>query len=198
MTVPGLSLHNIHYRTLAGLLGLLISGCTRPSPQTSTATPPAAAPSAPAAGSGPAAPAEPAIPLPPQGLPVTAVEARFGVTAMPLQGAGSAPPLVDPGSTFEVRLPFAARGARLVLLDARDAMVPSSADAEVGTTSRFTLVPLEPLPPGSRHVLRLEGLENRLVISDDGRTFEPLVAPFRVAGEPAPAPPRKAKKKRGG
>ena len=117
---------------------------------------------------------------------------------MPLQGAGSAPPLVDPGSTFEVRLPFAARGARLVLLDARDAMVPSSADAEVGTTSRFTLVPLEPLPPGSRHVLRLEGLENRLVISDDGRTFEPLVAPFRVAGEPPPAPPRKAKKKRGG
>jgi hypothetical protein len=117
---------------------------------------------------------------------------------MPLQAAGSEPPLVDPGSTFEVRLPFAARGARLVLLDARDAMVPSSADSEVGTTSRFTLVPLEPLPPGSRHVLRLEGLENRLVISDDGRAFEPLVAPFRVAGEPPPAPPKKAKKKRGG
>jgi hypothetical protein len=117
---------------------------------------------------------------------------------MPLQATGSEPPLVDPGSTFEVRLPFAARGARLVLLDARDAMVPSSADTEIGTTSRFTLVPLEPLPPGSRHVLRLEGLASRLVISDDGRSFEPLVAPFRVAGEPPPAPPRRAKKKRGG
>ena len=75
-------------------------------------------------------------------------------------------------------------------------MVPSTADAEIGSTSRFTLVPHEPLRPGSRYVLRLEGLESRLVISDDGRSFEPLVAPFRVAGEPPPAPPRKAKKKR--
>lgn len=106
--------------------------------------------------------------------------------------------MLDPGSTFEIRLPFAARGARLVLLDARDAMVPSSADAEVGATSRFTLVPLEPLLPGSRYVLRLEGLESRLVKSDDGRSFEPLAAPFQVAGEPPPAPPKKAKKKRTG
>jgi hypothetical protein len=198
MTGPGRSLHNIHYRTLAGLLGLVISGCTRPPPQPSTVTPPVEVPIAPTAGSGPPVASEPAVPLPPPGLPVTAVEARFGVTSMPLQATGSEPPLVDPGSTFEVRLPFAARGARLVLLDARDAMVPSSADSEIGTTSRFTLVPLEPLPPGSRHVLRLEGLANRLVISDDGRAFEPLVAPFRVAGEPPPAPPRRAKKKRGG
>ena len=106
--------------------------------------------------------------------------------------------MVDPGSTFEIRLPFAARGARLILLDARDAMVPSSADAEVGATSRFTLVPLEPLLPGSRYVLRFEGLESRLVKSDDGRSFEPLATPFQVAGEPPPAPPKKAKKKRTG
>jgi hypothetical protein len=180
------------------LAGLLLASCA-------PATPPARTPSAP---SGPATPpvaaptdsgpGVPAVPAPPPGLPTTAVEARFGGTATLLQATGSDPPVVDPGSTFEVRLPFAARGARLVLLDARDAMVPSSSDAQVGATSRFTLVPLEPLVSGSRHVLRLEGLESRLVISGDGRSFEPLVAPFWVAGEPPPAPPRKAKKKRGG
>jgi hypothetical protein len=182
------------------LAGLLLASCAPATPPASTPsapsgpTPPVAAP----ADSGPAVPPAPGVPVPPPGLPTTAVEARFGVTATPLQAAGSDPPVVDPGSTFEVRLPFAARGARLVLLDARDGMVPSSSDAQVGATSRFTLVPFEPLQPGSRHVLRLEGLESRLVISGDGRSFEPLVAPFRVAGEPPPAPPKKAKKKRGG
>jgi hypothetical protein len=140
----------------------------------------------------------PSPPAPPPVLPVLAVEARLGPAATALALDGSSVPLVDPGSAFEVRLPFAARGARLVLLDARDAMVPSSADAEVGATSKFTLVPLEPLLPGSRYVLRLEGLESRLVKSDDGRSFEPLAAPFRVAGEPPAAPPKKAKKKRTG
>ena len=137
-------------------------------------------------------------PPPPPVLPDIAVEARLGSAATPLPVDGSSVPAVDAGSTFEVRLPFAARGARLVLLDSRDSMVPSSADAEVGATSRFTLVPLEPLLPGSRHVLRLEGLESRLVKSDDGRSFEPLAAPFRVAGEPPPSPPKKVKKKRAG
>jgi hypothetical protein len=121
------------------------------------------------------------------------VEARRGSTVQPLGPSD----LVDPGSTFEVRLGFAARGSRLVLLDARDTMVPSGSDAEVGGSgSRFTLVPLEPLTPGSRYVLRLEGLDSRMVKSDDGRDFEPLVVPFQIAGEPPPAPPKKVKKKR--
>ena len=188
-------------RTPVVLLALLAAGCapaTPPAPTPSAPSGPATPPVAMPLASEPADPPAPTVPVPPQGLPTTAVEARFGVTATPLQGAGADPPVVDPGSTFEVRLPFAARGARLVLLDARDAMVPSSSDVQIGATSRFTLVPLEPLQPGSRHVLRLEGLESRLVISGDGRSFEPLVAPLRVAGEPPPAPPKKAKKKRGG
>jgi hypothetical protein len=111
--------------------------------------------------------------------------------------APDASALVDPAASFEVRLPTAVRGARVVLLDARDAVVPSNESAEVGgSTSRFTLVPVEPLTPGSRYVLRVEGLESRMVKSDDGRAFEPLVVPFRVSGEPPPAPPKKAKKKR--
>ncbi len=128
-------------------------------------------------------------------VPATAVEARQGPTPVSLTPGPS--DTVDPAATFEVRLGFPARDARLVLLDARDAMVPSSADAEVGGSgSRFTLIPLEPLAPGSSYVLRLEGLGNRLVRSDDGRGFEPLAVPFRVAGEPPSAHPKKAKKKR--
>ena len=146
-------------------------------------------------GSPESAPPAPASPLPVPVLPATAVEARQGSTALSLMPGPS--DSVDPGATFEVRLGLAARGARLVLLDGRDAMVPSGSDAEVGGGgSRFTLVPLEPLTPGSRYVLRLEGLESRMVNTDDGRGFEPLAVPFRVAGEPPPAPPKKAKKKR--
>ena len=111
---------------------------------------------------------------------------------------GATADLVDPAATFEVRLGVLARGARLVLLDARDTLVPSSADSEVGpSASRFTLTPMEPLVPGGRYVLRLEGLESRPVKSDGGRAFEPLVVLLQATGEPPPAPPKKAKKKRG-
>ena len=207
MTGPGRSLHNIHYRThpgalnprfwafLAAFLSLGTAVACTP------ATPPQAVsgstgPSGPAAPTGPTGPiAEPAVPPAPPVLPATAVEARLGDTVVAIAPDASA--LVEPAASFEVRLPIAVRGARLVLLDARDAVVPSNESAEVGgSTSRFTLVPMEPLTPGSRYVLRVEGLESRMVKSDDGRAFEPLAVPFRVAGEPPPAPPKKAKKKR--
>ena len=222
MTGPGRSLHNIHYQTHSGswnrrlpwpsallLLAGLVVSCTQPGQSAPTGVPisPGQAGEAGAPGpSGQAAqadspappPAAPAPPAAPPSLPVVAVEARLGAAATAIPVDGPSVPTIDPGSTFEVRLPFAVRGARLVLLDARDAMVPSSAETEVGAASRFTLVPLEPLLPGSRHVLRLEGVETRLVKADDGRSFEPLAAPFRVSGEPPPAPPKKAKKKRTG
>ena len=127
-------------------------------------------------------------------VPVTAVEARLAGSASSLLGEDIQP--VDPSASFEVRLPLPVRGARLVLLDSRDSMVPSGSESEVGATSRYTLVPLEPLAPGARYVLRLEGLESRLLRSDDGRLHDPLVVPVRVAGEAPPAPPKKAKKKR--
>lgn len=133
--------------------------------------------------------------LPP--LPVESVEARLGAVVAPLSGPGSEP--VDPGATFEVRLPVGTRGARLVLLDAQDALVPSSSESEVAAgRSRYTLVPIEPLRTGTRYVLRLEGVESRQVISDDGRPHEPLAVPFLVSGEPPPkaAPPKKGQKKR--
>jgi hypothetical protein len=207
MTGPGRSLHNIHYRThpgalnprfwafLAAILSLGAAVACTP------ATPPQAAsgstgPSGPTAPTGPTGPiAEPAVPPAPPVLPTTAVEARLGDNVVAIAPDASA--LIEPAASFEVRLPIAVRGARLVLLDARDAVVPSNESAEVGgSASRFTLVPMEPLTPGSRYVLRVEGLDSRLVRSVDGRAFEPLAIPFRVAGEPPPAPPKKAKKKR--
>lgn len=176
-------------------LNVLAPACTRQSPP----SPGIPGPDAPSGPTGPpaAAPAAapPAVPPPPSTLPVSSVEVRLGETSSPLASDGSS--LVDPGATFDVRLPIAARGARLVLLDARDSLVPSNSEAEVGgSTSRFTLVPVEPLTPANRYVLRVEGLESRLVGSDEGRAFEPLAVPFLVAGEPPPAPPRKARKKR--
>lgn len=176
-------------------LVVLAPACTRQSPP-SPETPGPDAPSGPTGTPAAASPAvPPAFPPPPAVLPVSSVEVRLGETSSPLASDGSS--LVDPGATFDVRLPFAARGARLVLLDARDTLVPSNSDAEVGgSTSRFTLVPMEPLTPASRYVLRLEGLESRMVGSGDGLAFEPLALSFLVAGEPPPAPPKKARKKR--
>jgi hypothetical protein len=106
---------------------------------------------------------------------------------------------VEPASSFEVRIAAPARDARLVLLDAQDVLVPATVEAEVGLQSRFVLVPLEPLRPGSGYLLRLEGLGTRLVRSDDGRSFEPLMLPLLTTGSPPPrAPPKKAPKKRPG
>ncbi|HQR28815.1 MAG TPA: hypothetical protein PLL32_00280 [Anaeromyxobacteraceae bacterium] len=104
---------------------------------------------------------------------------------------------MDPGATFEVRVSAPVRGARLVLLDGQDVMVPASSDVEPGPVSRFTLVPLEPLRPASHYQLRLEGVESRLVRGDDARTYEPAAVPLTTTGEPAPKPPpRKTGKKK--
>jgi hypothetical protein len=129
-------------------------------------------------------------------LPVESVEARLGTIAVPLSGPAAEP--VDPASTFEVRLPLGTRNARLVLLDAQDALVPSSSESDIGGgRSRYTLVPVEPLRTGSRYVLRIEGIGSRQVVSDDGRPHEPLAVTFLVAGAPPPklTPPKKGQKK---
>ncbi len=177
----------------ATLLGaVLLAACTPPSPA------PGGAPAGPTGATGPAAPAPTGPPAlsGPSPLPGLAAEARIptGGAAVPLDLAGAS---VDPGATFEVRVSAPVRGARLVLLDAQDAMVPSGSEVESGPVSRFTLVPLEPLRPGSRYQLRLEGVESRLVRGDDGRTYEPTAIPIATTGEPpAKPPPRKTGKKR--
>jgi hypothetical protein len=208
-----------------GLAALV--GCGRPAPSVEAPTA-AVASSGPAAASrpetqsaGPAAQSTPPGPLAPSGptgstgptsstgpsgatgpaplpqLPVESAAARLGTIVLPLAGPGAEP--VDAAATFEVRVGLGIRGARLILLDAQDVLVPSSAESEIGGgRSRYTLVPVEPLRTGSRYVLRLEGVESRVVMSDDGRPHEPLAVPFLVSGSPPPkaVPPKKGQKKR--
>ena len=130
-------------------------------------------------------------------MPLAGAQALHAGTATPLSpGAAAA---VEPASSFEIRIASPVRDARLVLLDAQDVQVPATVEAEVGSESRFLLSPLEPLRPGSAYQLRLEGLGARLVRSDGGRSFEPLVLPLQISGSPPPrAPPKKAPKKRPG
>jgi hypothetical protein len=131
-------------------------------------------------------------------MPLAGAQALHAGTATPLLSSGSAV-AIDPASSFEVRIAAPARDARLVLLDAQDVQVPATVEAEVGPESRFLLVPIEPLRPGGAYLLRLEGLGARLVRSDGGRSFEPLVLPVQVTGSPPPrAPQKKALKKRPG
>jgi hypothetical protein len=177
------------------------SGPTGPGPGAEAAAAPTglAGVTGPSGATGPTGPAAalPSVPSPPPPLPVTSIEARLGTATLSIAPDRNPEPVVDPAATFEVRLGVAARGTRLVLLDARDGMVPSTGDVESGgSVSRFTLVPHETLVPGSRYVLRLEGLESRSVTTDDGRSFEPVAVAFRVAGDPPPPPPKKVKKKR--
>jgi hypothetical protein len=127
---------------------------------------------------------------------VTSAEARVPGASVPL--ATGTRTTVEPASTFEVRASVGLRGARLVLLDAQDAIVPSASDIEVGSESRFTLVPEETLRPGSAYVLRLEGIAGRVVSADGGRSFEPATFPLETSGTPPPrASPQKAKRRRG-
>jgi hypothetical protein len=130
-------------------------------------------------------------------MPLAGAEARVaGAATATALARGPSSTAVDPVSAFEVRVSAPVRDARLVLLDAQDLVVPAVVESEVGAESRFTLVPLDPLRPGSVFLLRLEGVGGRLVRSDGGVAFEPLVLPLHILGTPPPrAPPKKAKKK---
>ncbi len=173
----------------------------------SPVVPPPAAP-APSGPTGPgtssatsdsATPASPAD-LPPGPLPVASVEVRTGelVVAVPVGTPGRhAPVAVEPGATFDIRVSAPLQDARLVLLDAQDAIVPSTGGADVDAGTRFHLAPSEPLRAAGRYLLRIEGLENRMVRSTAGQRFEPFALLLVVSGEPPPrAPPKKGATKR--
>jgi hypothetical protein len=130
-------------------------------------------------------------------MPLASAQALHAGTATPLSPGVTV--AVEPASSFEIRIAAPARDARLVLLDAQDVLVPSTVEAELGSESSFLLQPLEPLRPGRTYLLRLEGLGARLVRSDGGRSFEPLLLPIQITGSPQPrVPQKKAPKKRPG
>jgi hypothetical protein len=104
--------------------------------------------------------------------------------------------VVDPGASFEVELSTRSPDARLVLVDARDDLVPASATREVGPATKLTLAPTAPLAPGARYVLRLDGASDRDLHDDRGRAFSAVTLPLLAAGSPPPPEKTPARKKR--
>lgn len=150
---------------------------------------------APADGGAPAAGAPPARPAAPAPLPVTGALARVGALEVPV--AREAVTTVDPGSAFELALAVRLADGRLSLRDEADAMVASTATTELSEgATRYRLVPDEPLRPGSRYALHLDGAVTREPHGDDGAAYAPAVYQLKTSGERPAAPARKKRTRR--
>jgi hypothetical protein len=110
----------------------------------------------------------------------------FAIGQPPSTLSLAAETVVAPGSSFRVELPVAIPDARLSLLDASDAMVPSTGSREVGQATLLTLQPAVEPPPGARLRLRVDGAATLELHGADGRRFAPLEWPLLVAGDPEP------------
>ncbi len=107
---------------------------------------------------------------------------------------------MDPAASFEVELTGRVPDARLVLLDAREDVLPASGGRELAAGTRLTLVPAAPLVPGSRYALRLDGAGARELHDSAGRAYQPVSLPLLAAGtpprpEPKQQPARKKKRR---
>lgn len=196
---------------LAALAALLVAGCERtPEPAAVAPPPPPAAPApsgapttaepapAPTAGS-PGAPPAPDPAQPPAASPADAPAGAFTVIRDPvaLEPGGATLALalqeetvVDPGAHFRLDLVVPSSDARLALLDANDALVAAAGTHEVGATTRLTLAPSEPLRPGSRYTLRLDGAATREFHDGAGKAYAPAALAVLVAGTPPPPEPK--------
>lgn len=201
------------------LAALLSAGCER-SPQPAAGGPPepAPAPAAPAPEAPPgtapapssdapgAAPAEVPSPAQPAAAPSDpGPAAAFTVLRDPvaLEPGGATLPLalqgetvVDPGAHFRLDLTVASADARLALLDANDAAVAAAGTHDVGATTRLTLSPSEPLRPGSRYTLRLDGASTREFHDAAGKAYAPAGLTVLVAGTPPPPEPKAQPKRK--
>lgn len=144
-------------------------------------------------------PSAPATAAPPP-LPAAAI-LRSAVALEPGQRialVAAAEVVVDPQATFEVELSARAPDARLVLVDAREDILPATGGRELAAGTRLTLAPTAPLVPGSRYALRLDGASERELHDEAGRAFAPVTFPVLAAGTPPPPEPKKPppKKKR--
>ncbi|HYG66210.1 MAG TPA: hypothetical protein VD838_01075 [Anaeromyxobacteraceae bacterium] len=183
-------------RVLGLVLLALAAACSDPPGERVAAAPPPAAPS-PAPSPPPREPAAPAPAPEPSALSITRAEAiEPSAATVPLKVGEEA--VVDPAARFRIELRGPVR-ARVVLLDERDAHVTGTATREVGTTS--TVLELEPEPalrPGSKYLLRIEGVDGGAIPTDAGAALAPVSVPIVAAGQPPPPEPVKkpARKRR--
>lgn len=152
------------------------------------------APGVPAPAAAPGTPPPTAVkladdPAAPRPLPVFAVQAIEPSGPVALRPAEES--LVDASAHFRVEVPLPLPDARVVLLDAGDALVPTSGVREVGDATAFELTPSAPLRPGSRYHLRIEGADGRTLRDRAGAHYAPVSVKLLVAGTPAPPEPAK-------
>lgn len=140
----------------------------------------------------PTASGPPVPPPPPAPMSVRSAVAREPEGPAPLSDRDEN--VIDPASTFRVEIEGRLLDVRLVLLDERDALVPSASAREVGPVTRLDLVPSAPLVPGSCYVLRLEGVAATRPVDGAGRTLSPASFPLVAAGDPPPPPPRRRRR----
>ncbi|MFL5264266.1 MAG: hypothetical protein ACJ79R_05305 [Anaeromyxobacteraceae bacterium] len=137
---------------------------------------------------------EPKAPAPPSPLPITAAVASSSGQDLPLSRDDLT--LVDPGAAFRIEVAAHVADGRLALHDEQDAMVASTGTTELGATwTKYQLVPVEPLRPGTRYALHLDGATTREPHDQGGRAFAPLVVKLKTTGD-RPAAPKKAQAKR--
>lgn len=175
--------------------GTPVPGAAAPAAGIATAPGAAPAPGS-AAAPGTAAPAGASTTsLPPPAQPASVTTVLREVVA--LEPGGATLPLalqgdtvVDPGARFRVVLSISSPDARVLLLDAKDALVAAEGAHEVGQTTRLTLTPSAPLTPGRRYLLRVDGASTRELHDASGKAFGPAAVQILVAGEPPPPEPK--------
>jgi hypothetical protein len=176
---------------VVGLAAAAVSGCPRQAPPAG----PDAAPTS-AVDNADAGPPDTGVPEVDAGpRPLTfEIHAQSGDRTRQLIGGGENDGIwLD--ARFVLELP-PLKDARVRLFDDADKAVPSADRAELTTKAlRYELVPSEPLAPGSKYALVVDGLTEDFPKDAQGRAFDLARVEFRSEGEkPKAAGSKKAQK----
>ena len=158
---------------LAILLVAFAVGCQRPAD---------VAPASPASPQG-----EPVRPDPPTVVGLLREAVALGPGDARTQLSKDAPSSVDRVSSFRVVLSRRSSDARLSLIDANDALVPSLVSRELTDTTTLTLKPADALSSRIGYVLRVDGASTAELHDEAGTGYAPLQ--LRVLADPRGEPP---------
>jgi len=103
--------------------------------------------------------------------------------------------LLQPETQFELEMPRMA-DVRVRLFDESDRIVPSNDRLEIGSKTRYLLVPAAPLTTGSKYTLVVDGLASELATDVAGVPYAIVRIPLKTVGEKPPPPPKRSRGKR--